>query len=122
MARRVGGGSARRVAGRTPASFSSGQEPRRKTPPPHANPKGAPSGCPSLWLLSLGQARESDSGAKGVRKLWLSLLSRINRRGAPRKLAPALPARRRGKTSGEMETERRGHPTHLRAHRLERRF
>jgi hypothetical protein len=32
-------------------------------------PQGAEAGCPSLWLLSLGQARESDSPSEGGRKL-----------------------------------------------------
>ena len=46
-------------------AFSPGQEPCRKARPVLTNPKGAAPGCPSLWLLSLGHARESDSGPEG---------------------------------------------------------
>jgi len=77
MARRVGGGKAPQgwLAGRR-ASSTSGQEPCRRTPVAHPRtrragcPQGAPSGWPSLWLLSLGQARESDSPSAGGRKLF----------------------------------------------------
>jgi|GEM_PF-2137809 len=69
MARRAGGGKS--------AGWPAGSRPvfRRYMDVPSKNPvtrprtrragcpEGAPSGCPSLWLLSLGHARESNSGA-----------------------------------------------------------
>ena len=57
MARRAGGGPARRVAGRMPASFSSGRDAPSKNPAVRprtfraGGPEGAPSGCPFSWLL-----------------------------------------------------------------------
>ncbi|AND67651.1 hypothetical protein ATSB10_01970 [Dyella thiooxydans] len=79
MARRVGVGEAPQGGlAWMRASSTSGQEPCRRTPGTHPRtrragcPQGAPSGCPSLWLLSLGQARESDSPSAGGRKLFAS--------------------------------------------------
>ena len=102
------------MAGRTPASFSSAQEVLSKNPviPSRTlragGPQSAPSGCPSLWLLSLtpgilpsalrasfavrlrsrrgrGHARESDSGPEGTE----SSLQSSNLRQSQRRWAPA---------------------------------
>jgi hypothetical protein len=44
-----------------------GKPHRADAHPPQA---GAAFGCPSLWLLSLGQARESDSAAAEADETW----------------------------------------------------
>src|SRR6185312_14184077 len=69
MARRAGGGkSAGWPAGGWPV-FRRYMDVPSKNPVTRprtrraGGPEGAPSGCPSLWLLSLGHARESNSGA-----------------------------------------------------------
>jgi len=69
MARRVGEGKSAGWLAWMRASFSPAQDVPSKNPVAHPRTQkagcleGAPSGCPSLWLLSLGQARESNSGA-----------------------------------------------------------
>jgi hypothetical protein len=63
------GRSARRGAGTRPARFPSAQGRAVGKPGPDSRtwragcPEGATAGCPSLWLLSLGHARESNSAA-----------------------------------------------------------
>ena len=53
--------------GACPWSGDGRREPRRS--------RGRMSGCPSLWLLSLGQARESDSPVRGETR---SLVQHVN--------------------------------------------
>ena len=68
MARRVGKGKSEGWPAGMRASFSPAQDVLSKNPVAHPRtrragcPEGAPSGCSSLWLLSLEHARESDSG------------------------------------------------------------
>ena len=64
-----GGRKVLRMARRDASQFFAGTGVPSKSPATHPRTRkagcleGAPSGCRSLWLLSLGHARESDSGA-----------------------------------------------------------
>ena len=65
----AGGGIARRVAGRTPASGSSGRMPCRSTPPPVCVPAGARHrGGLSFGYFSLAKQRKVTRAAAAVRK------------------------------------------------------
>ncbi len=73
------------VAG--PWSGDGRREPRRS--------RGRMSGCPSLWLLSLGQARESDSPVRGETKMLARYINEpVPEAGSAtiRKHKPANPA------------------------------
>ncbi len=76
--------------------------------PRELHPRGARLGCPSLWLLSLGQARESDSRPEGARKLLLcrtigGLRGCGSRRALVRLQSPLCGAARLHATSGRLD-------------------
>jgi hypothetical protein len=69
-----------------PSSRRPGHGEQRRAPR-RLHRRGARLGCPSLWLLSLGQARESDSCPEGARKLLILILililKRVSKRPVP---------------------------------------
>ena len=101
MARRVSEGEPAGWPAGWPASFSPAQDVLSTNPAVHPRtrgagegmdarveatqgavarcPQGAPSGWPSLWLLSLGHPRESDSASEGGRKLFAFSVAKASR-------------------------------------------